>query len=246
MKHNRTNLLFLLTVLQVALLSLPLSAEPCTNLYETDSFGPSDDGSYFVNRYAQFLNDQRLRVKQGLRGPLPEELPSHLDTNGCWGLVGAGFQLAVRFQQPEFRVGEPVAAFVYVRNVSSPLEAVYIKKSHNPGARKNFSFLLRQGERTNQWSWTEPPPPAPGIQPVYPVRVPYPYLAGGVLRNKQMYFVVRVDQVFDLSKPGEYSIQATWPVRAGKLGIFSYADPVTNQVHISTGFAKFRIVPKPQ
>lgn len=246
MKHIQTNLLFLLAVLQVALLTLPLYAETWTNLYVTGHFGPADDGSYTVDRYADLLRSYHIRLKKGIGGPLPEELPSHLDTNGNWGLAGAGFQLALRFQQPEFRAGEPVVALIYLRNISSPLEAVFIKNAAAPAARKNFSFELRQGAKTNQWSWTDPPPPdLTRTQRSTFGGYPHPYLAPGVLKGTQKYFVVRVDQMFDVSKTGEYSIKATWPVRAGKLGTLQFQEPGTNMTYISTGFAKFRVVEKP-
>ena len=239
MKHNRTSSFFLLAVLCAGLLVQPVSAETWANLYVTDHFGDSDDGWRSMDWYADLLGDYHLKVKKGLCDPLPEEVPSHLDTNGNWGVVGAGFQLSLRFQKPEFRVGEPVVALIHLRNVSSLLEGVFVNTTASPRARKNFSFELRQAEKTNQWNWTNAPMSEwvgnPG--PRYlPVRIP---------RGTQHYFAVRVDGMFELKKAGDYSIKAIWPVRAAKPGIYHFNDSITNQVHISTGFAKFRIVEKP-
>lgn len=210
------------------------AAETNTLSYNMDSFGPSDDGSA-MHRYADFLWTNHTKFRAGQAGPLPEELPSHLDTNGNWGLEVCGFQLGIRFQQSAFRVGDPVIALVYIRNISSSSDAVVLKRDPASKPRQNFRFALTHGETTNYWSWTRPVPSHPFFSTI---------ISHGVPRNSQLYFIVRVDEMFDVSKAGEYLIQAQWPVQACRMGTVQIAAG-TNVARISTGFAKFRVVEKP-
>jgi len=50
---------------------------------------------------------------------------------------------------------------------------------------------------------------------------------------------VRLDEIFDLRQPGEYSVQVAWPERSTTAGSLVYRESGTN---IVSGVATFRIV----
>ena len=177
-----------------------------TNIYKTFALTPTDEGTsrggithfmYWYDGYNYYREILRFR---GLSDPLPEQLPASLDTNGNWGQPADGLQLSVRFHRREFLPGEPVNAMVLLRNVDTAPRGMYFRCYQKLQPSKNLSYVLRSGTNVSNWNWIAPP---------IPVEDRHPFDSRLMEPHSQMAFFVRPDLIFDLSKPGEYSIQVT-------------------------------------
>jgi hypothetical protein len=211
-----------------------------TNVYKIYALAGDDDGGVTMDRYATVYHANHAMMFNGLSGPLPEQLPANRDTNGHWGPVVNGWQLSVRFRHGEFLTNEPVVAMIMLRNVNAPFPSIF-KRLHSEGrhseARKNFSYALRHGTNTLTWSWTDPP-----LDPMsLVIRQPRYFWKLTIEPRWQAAFFVRLDQIFDLSQPGEYSVQVSWPERSTTVESLIYRESGTN---IVSGVAGLHIVDK--
>jgi len=180
-----------------------------TNVYSTYPFGGDDEGGT-KNWYSIYWFQHRNWRAMGLVEPMPEQLPASRDTNGHWGAPADNLQLSVRFHRREFIPGEPVHVMVVLRNLVPSSRRVEHRATGKSQARKNFAFVLRNGTNALNWSWTDPklPDPLPdGFQ------LPKDFYVHTMEAHSQMAFFVRLDEIFDLGQPGEYSVQVTWPER---------------------------------
>lgn len=216
--------------------SVAASAATDTNIYKIH-LGSDDDGGVTRDRYATFDHANYAMMFNGLSGPLPEQLTASLDTNGHWGPVVNGWHLSVRFPQGEYLTNEPVVATIMLRNVGST-DAWLFTRTYD-GARRNFRYVLHHGTNTLSWSWNDPPPPDPA-PPGY--QMPKYFVNVRVEPYSQKAFFVRLDQIFDLSQSGQYSVQVSWPERSTTGPSPVYRE--TNEPSIVSGVAVLRVVDK--
>jgi len=231
--------LLTLIVAWSSMLIAPLAvAATDTNIYRINaSLVADDDGGSTIDQYATFYHANCAMMFNGLSSPLPEQLPASLDTSGHWGPVVNGWQLSVRFPHGEFLTNEPVSAMITLRNVSAPFPSIFRRWSA-ADTRKNFRYVLRHGTNTLTWSWTDPPPPDPPA-PGAPVRRHFG--KHEIATGTQAPFFVKLDRIFDLSHPGQYSVQVSWPERSTTTENLVYRESGTN---IVSGVATLRIVDK--
>lgn len=141
--------------------------------------------------------------------------PAKDDSAGNWGAVSNSMQVSVRFAKKSFRSGEPVVATVLVRNTGE--EAVEFFTTLNP----NYDFVV-----VLEYNGHELAPKR---------NLPR---AGGAGRTLTLYsktqhkHEINLDDRFDLTAKGSYSIRIRWGgQRIGQLG----------WLHASSGTAVFTI-----
>lgn len=232
-----SRLLALIVACNSMLVSVRTSAATDTNIYRINtSLVADDDGGVTRDRYANYYHANHAMMFNGLSSPLPEQLPASFDSNGHWGPVVNGWQLSVRFHHGEFLTNEPAVAMITIRNVNAPLPSIFRRWSASD-TRKNFRYALHHGTNALTWSWTDPlPDPAP---PGAPVRRHFGTAV--IAPGSQTPFFVRLDQIFDLSQAGQYSLQVSWPERATTVESLIYRESGTN---IVSGVATLRVVDK--
>jgi hypothetical protein len=210
-----------------------------TNIYSIFGSARSDDsgkmdGMMEMGWYQTDLHYQRDLRAQGLVEPMPEQLPAWRDTNGHWGAPVDRLQLSVRFHRREFLPGEPVHAMVVLRNLAVSPRVALFRQYLKSEARKNFAFVLRNGTNTMSWSWTDPK--------LSEWHRGSGYFGGQTMEaHSQVTFFVRLDQIFDLSRPGEYWVQARWSDRdnSGQAKTNVVSGTAT---YVMSGAAPFRVV----
>jgi hypothetical protein len=76
---------------------------------------------FFVNFTPQTAGQEEAPTAQQIEQArhAPQSRPSEQDPAGNWGPVIEGFQLSVRFAKEVFTNGEPVAALILLRNVTT-------------------------------------------------------------------------------------------------------------------------------
>ena len=124
----------------------------------------------------------------------PESRPADQDPDGHWGAPTEGFQLSVRFPTNTFLLGDPVVAYAYLRNVTnsyreyffglepmaSPVCDVVICDARGQELPCKKGFNLMGSSGTSR------------VQPLM-----------------QHRYWVRLDNIADLRRPGEYTIRTT-------------------------------------
>jgi hypothetical protein len=149
------------------------------------------------------------------------ELPSEQDPSGNWGRITEGFQLSLRLDTNRFTVGQTIPAYVILRNTStSPL--TYTEYGGIHARFCNFDL----------WDWAERQADVPHRPPasLTPVRVM-------VKAGTQLRTWANLAEIFDLTKPGRYSIIAEGAVRL-----------LHREGHtiITSSPVEFEILPKPE
>jgi hypothetical protein len=130
----------------------------------------------------------------------PEVLPSTEDRDGHWGLVTNGLQLSLRFRRSEYQIGEPVRAVMILRNLDSTNHALWIPAAS--GAR--WAFTVRYG--TNREITIRPK-----VKSEYDNGTPPPGSPLVLEPLTEWWGTVDFSSVLDLTKAGQYSVQAICP-----------------------------------
>jgi hypothetical protein len=137
-----------------------------------------------------------------------------------WGLPVDGLQVSVAFTKKQFNQGEPIRAVVAYRNVNETpreLRAVVFP----------LEYVLQHG--TN--SVVLERPKAIHSDPDNPGATDHPLL---IEHDTEARIMVRLDQLFNLQQPGDYSLQVRLP------------QPLPNRqwTNITSGVAAFTIIGK--
>jgi hypothetical protein len=195
---------------------------PDTNIYSLRS-GRSDGRT--TNAYERYYVDIHTLWKLQLGKPVVPELSAPRDVEGHWGAPADGLQVSVRFHRHEFASGEPTEAMILVRNLSSEIREI----STGGGGETDFQYIVHYG--TNTHTWAEPPSTG-RYEDIFPSR------KGGWIRTEphsEFAVFVNLKRFFDLSRPGEYSIEVHRPT------MLQNGQGMTN---VLSGTATFRIVDK--
>jgi hypothetical protein len=147
----------------------------------------------------------------------PDARPASQDTGGNWGDTAGGVQMSVRFEKPEFVVGEKISVWVIVRNVAQT-NIFYPIDFYDPFSRMSGTITVRDNQglalaKTNASPWTA----KGGHQTIRP--------------GWQRKFDVRLDNVFALSAPASYS-----------LSIIKRVYGTNGEVMVESGTATFNVV----
>ncbi len=181
-----------------------------------------------------WVGDEEEHFVGGLQDhlALPETLPSDQDINGNWGLMTNGLQLSLRFtRHGQFFVGSIVPAMAVFRNLEPYTRTLLLTNSSS----LFITYLVRLG--TNGYL----PERKQGSQSATDVSIEPSPLRGFFSwifnARSEKIVVVDLNQLFDLSQPGEYSVQAICRVYSPttKAPIFE----------VSSGIVTFQILKKP-
>jgi LPXTG-motif cell wall-anchored protein len=123
---------------------------------------------------------------------------------GNWSLPLRGFQVSLRFPTNKYSIGQPIMAVVLVRNVSSNL--IYFG---SPDGQAPVTFVVADDTRRSV--------------KVKPSGVQQPWSSKGVgLQPKtQRKYLERLDNRFELTRPGTYVISAVMALDGGNFEIQS-------------------------
>ena len=158
-----------------------------------------------------------------------ESRPAHLDPEGNWGEASAGMRMSIRLDKSSYKIGEPVDAAIFMRNLGQePREYRVIY----PDERGFGLSLFAQGRAapvlskidsraTNEFG---------KVSRLPITKVGHFWLSPATQQKHE----VRLDRIYDLTRPGSYLISASREID----------DPETGgKSLISTKFAAFEIVP---
>lgn len=155
-----------------------------------------------------------------------ESRPAAEDSSGNWGPVTEGFQMSIRLKKSRFTNGEPIRATILLRNVSDQTLGYFasIPKGNELQllASRNGQKLYRNNE------------PRPGA--TFPERLKQvkngiewtPTLEPGTQRES----LEELTNAFDLSKNGEYTVQADQEIKT------IAATSITNKAVLTDAIAK--------
>jgi hypothetical protein len=190
---------------------------------QTNQVWVTDDGSaYFESNGVFSLNPRKLAEAQRL----PECQPAELDPAGNWGTPGEGFQISLRLPKATYGTNEPIAATVITRNLTT--NQIYF----TVGMLKSLEVVASRGGqplRTKEEIGMEKLPP---FQRELRAMRSHPH-DWSVAPRTQSSETIRLDELFDLSVAGDYSVQVTRRVRQadGK-----------GTAEVESGTAAFRIL----
>ena len=136
-----------------------------------------------------------------------EGVGSEKDADAHWGAVTAGFRHSIRLSKESFTNGEPVIATIILRNVSDRVRTYLVQDRrdlddmvvltdgqkrvphrYEPGPNASFPEKVQAARRGSDWHCELP-------------------------KGTQRKFVVNLNDVYDLSKGGQYTVSATRMVR---------------------------------
>lgn len=127
-----------------------------------------------------------------------EQLPSAMDNEGNWSQALLGFQLGFRPDAKAFTLGQPVLASVTLRNLSRK-EIDYVRRIHTGEHSELCQFDIRDSFGRQQVQINT------NGGPYYPDQK---WWSGTIKPKTQHRYRVRLDEIFDLSKPGLYTVTA--------------------------------------
>jgi hypothetical protein len=176
-----------------------------------------------------FIESNHVRmidpVKIAEARKLPECQPAELDPAGNWGEVCEGFQMSSRLSKTNFTTNEPVVVTTLIRNVTD-LELWF---TQGPPMPPTLTVVRGQEQLPRKEDLEDLTPVERSLRAV--IRSPH---FCSVHPGTQRRETVRLDQMFDLSVPGEYTVSAKR--RIPKLpGQEGYTEVVS-------GTARFRII----
>jgi hypothetical protein len=166
------------------------------------------DSGFEVEHYA---------VRQAIGAKIPEILPSAQDSEGHWGEPTNGLQVSLRFRRGEFLRGEPVQAVAILRNLFPTTRTLVM--TNGPGYENGVSFIVCFG--TNELLSLRPEEPGrfrtTGAPSNPDFGNSFPTLLVGLGQwdlsgMAEKLIAVNLDRFFDLTRPGDYSVQAVYPV----------------------------------
>jgi hypothetical protein len=156
-------------------------------------------------------------VRHRVGAVIPEVLPTSQDPNGHWGEPGNGLQLSLRFRPEEFLRGEPVQAVVIVRNLYPTAQTLV--RTNGPGYEHGASFLVRFGTngplalRPEEIGRFKINKTLSGLDLGNSYPTPFSGLVSWeVPKQSEELIAVNLNDFFDLSQTGSYSVQAVFPV----------------------------------
>lgn len=194
---------------------------------------PTGTNTYPVVNFAGDCEDEMNHYVERARklAFIPEIMPVEQDTNGNWGALTADMQLSARFRKREYIQGDKVPVLVILRNAGETTRTWWRNALPDMG----FHFTLYYG--TNTATWFRPQKeklPRAKWQGGEPFANMDPYYSGSSPHMEE-FTGVDINRFFDVSQPGEYSLQVQIqvPTVDGK--------GITN---IISGTAKFEIVEK--
>jgi hypothetical protein len=141
----------------------------------------TDDGKVFWYKPGQrFVAVSAIEAAK----KLPESRPVDQDPEGNWGAATNGFQLSLRLEKRKFTVGNPIVVTTLVRNISTNTQS-YLGPV--------MIHVLKGGKTVQR------------ISPIMEITVsPEVSLFPQTQRKNEE----TLDQIFKLSEPGEYVLQA--------------------------------------
>ncbi len=178
MKHNRTVFLRLFF-----LIALTRSSEAQNNTYT---------GLIYTN------SDHTAWNPFPISTTVEEQLPSQLDTAGNWGEIVINHQLGFRPDTNRVIAGQALLASVTLRNVSiQSVEYTHRQFSGEHSELCQFDIRDSFGRQPRQLNTND--------APYYPNQK---WWGGTIPPMSQHRYRVRLDGIFDLSKPGIYTVTA--------------------------------------
>jgi hypothetical protein len=163
---------------------------------------------------------------------MPETLPATEDPNGNWGPVTNGLQLSVRFTRGDkYTVSDIMPAMAVLRNLEPSNRALLLTNSpsffiaYTVRGKNGYLSQRKEETRPRTTDYASLPSPRYGLSNlIFDAR-------------SEKAIVIDLNRLFDLSLPGEYSVQA----------ICRIYSPVTKLplYEVSSGTTSFQIVEKP-
>jgi hypothetical protein len=184
--------------------------------------GPSPASAHPGSQEQRFTTDLvagRPEFVEGLAGPTPPPLPPgspaegpvEKDPEGHWGPAEEGVQLSLRLETNRFVLGQPVTAYVILRNCTNGFWFPSYRRSGLQGTVCNFNLWgpAQQLGTTQQ----EPVGARPKGPPVGFETSQWPSRVGP---GRQQRSWARLDKVFGLRRPGLYVVRAVACTRLGE------------------------------
>lgn len=158
--------------------------------------------------------------------PLPvdalEAGPSNLDHEGNWGELVRGWRLSVRSTKSQYRLGEPIAVIVILRNEANQRDGVFLYKTVDSPI-SHFKVEDSHGEKIET-------SPKVTFHKSIPRRDP---------PMTQYRTWTRLDSFLDLDQAGRYHVRGEAPVPVRSTS----SDEVLGFTNVVSGFAEFEILP---
>lgn len=159
-----------------------IPAAQMTNAIPTNIFLTDENSLFWYRHHERLVEVKRIKTAASL----PESRPANQDPEGHWGEATNGLQLSLRFEKETFTNGEPIDAIVFVRNVTNQ-PIVYYRPALIL-ATKDGKFMKRKDD-----------------DGMILINMP---LETTVFPQTQQKNHKQLDQVYDLTQPGEYIFQA--------------------------------------
>jgi hypothetical protein len=167
-----------------------------TNSFPTNIFLTDENSLFFHSKGERVVRTQRIREAQKSN----ESRPAEQDPQGNWGKPVDGFQLSLRFEKQEFTNGEPVLATILMRNVSDKRQTYTTETIAGQPSPIHVFVWKEQAKLNLKTNDTLAPKVSVRSANLYP--------------QTQHKYRLRLDDYYDLSKPGKYSVQAELSPRA--------------------------------
>ena len=141
----------------------------------------------------------------------PDCRPADNDSDGHWGTRWEGVQLSIRLPKRVFTNGEPIVAYVTLRNVGDTVRYFWVS---TPQPERDTKIFLLKGQ--------EPLPPANGPKPGQSFQQRLKYVWNGsshqepLIPGTQRQFLRSLSDMFELEASGSYSAHAEREVVALK------------------------------
>lgn len=199
------------------------SVNAVTNTFSLDRNDVRDFAGYEEAHYLRHLVHGEV---------MSELLPASQDTNGNWGPVTNGLQLSLRFMRHDkLFIGSVMPATTVLRNLEPYIQTLLLTNSLS----LYISFLVRDTNGYVPERKYEVHYPANGTMPI-------PALPHGLENwifkaRSEKILEVDLNHLFDLSQPGEYSVQAICRVYSPDTKVPIY--------EVSSGTISFQIFNKP-
>jgi len=185
-----------------------------TNSFPTNLFLTDEHGLFWYKGHERLIAVKKIEEAQKSR----ESRPADEDPEGHWGSVSHGCQISLSFEKLEFTNGEPVIATMLMRNVSD--RPITYLRQIILGHPSPIYVSVWQGEKTLRLKTDEN------------ISISHSRSNVTLQPRTQHRYRLRLDEFYDLSTNGLYSVQAAYGSSASPADFLVLApgqQPITSQ-----------------